>query len=101
MSGETQRQWLARQLLDDRLSDEEAFGITAYHPSVSTEYHGGKYVGGTATIKVLIGECDQCHDVNRRLRAELSRLTADNERLMAALRDRRCPSSRSARLQRG
>ena len=37
------------------------------------------------TIKVLIGERDQCHDVNRRLHAELSRLTADNERLRAAL----------------
>lgn len=29
-----QRQWLARQLLDSKHSNEEAYGIVAYHPAV-------------------------------------------------------------------
>lgn len=28
------RLWLARQLLDSKLSDKEAFSIVAYHPSI-------------------------------------------------------------------
>jgi hypothetical protein len=28
------RRWLARQLLDSKLSDEEAFGIVAHHPAI-------------------------------------------------------------------
>lgn len=30
-----ERRWLARQLLDSKLSDAEAFGIVAFHPAVS------------------------------------------------------------------
>ncbi|WP_374572599.1 hypothetical protein [Phenylobacterium sp.] len=29
-----QRQWLAKQLLDERLTDAEAYGVVAFHPSV-------------------------------------------------------------------
>lgn len=29
-----QRAWLARQLMDSKNSDEEAFGIVAYHPAI-------------------------------------------------------------------
>jgi hypothetical protein len=29
------RQWLARQLLDSKLSDEEAFGVVAFHPTIT------------------------------------------------------------------
>lgn len=29
------RFWLARQLLDSKLTDEEAYGIVAHHPAIS------------------------------------------------------------------
>lgn len=29
------RRWLARQLMDSKLTDDEAYGIVAYHPSIS------------------------------------------------------------------
>lgn len=29
------RLWLARQLLDSKLDDEEAYGIVAYHPAIT------------------------------------------------------------------
>lgn len=32
------RAWLARQLYDSSLSDEDAYGIVAYHPSISDQY---------------------------------------------------------------
>ncbi len=31
------RRWLARQLLDSQLSDDEAFGIAAFHPAVTRQ----------------------------------------------------------------
>jgi hypothetical protein len=30
-----QRRWLARKLMDSKLTDEEAFGIVCYHPDIS------------------------------------------------------------------
>ncbi len=30
-----QRRWLARKLMDSKLTDEEAFGIVCYHPNIS------------------------------------------------------------------
>jgi hypothetical protein len=32
-----QRLWLARQLMDSKLTDKEAFGIVCYHPDVSRQ----------------------------------------------------------------
>lgn len=34
-----QRAWLARQLMDSKNSDEEAFGIVAYHPAIREDPH--------------------------------------------------------------
>ena len=33
--GRVGRFWLARQLLDSKLSDEEAYGIVAHHPAIT------------------------------------------------------------------
>ncbi|USN15203.1 hypothetical protein KIKIMORA_00560 [Brevundimonas phage vB_BpoS-Kikimora] len=37
---DSNRAWLARQLYDTRLSNEEAYGIVAYHPCISDQYEG-------------------------------------------------------------
>jgi hypothetical protein len=42
------RRWLARQLMDSKRSDEEVFGVVAYHPSISDRPAGGGDRGAEA-----------------------------------------------------
>jgi hypothetical protein len=40
-----QRRWLARQLMDSKLTDEEAFGIVCHHPNISDMWNTRPSVG--------------------------------------------------------
>lgn len=49
-----QRQWLARQLLDSRLDDEEAFSVVAFHPDIKDAREGvGPEAGAVALSRTI------------------------------------------------